>query len=334
MTQRSSVLVTGGAGYIGSHTLLQLLARGERCRGARRSIHRIPPGGAGRRAGGRQRRRPCAGRPAAGRTPRRHHHPFRRAHHRAGIGVGPAQVLRQQHLLHALAAGRRGAGRREEFRVLFDRRGVRHPGQRPGLRGLRDRADQSLRHLEAHVGVDVARPVRRDRTCVTWRCATSTSPAPIRRAASASRRARPRCWSRWPARPPWASARSSPFSAPTTRPPTAPACATTSTSRTWPRRTSMRSTYLRDGGKSLIANCGYGHGYSVREVICERRKARRHPARRARRSRAAPAIRRRWWRAPNECATPCGWTPKLDDLDAIVRSSLEWERRLQREPWQ
>src|SRR6478752_7069962 len=30
MTQRSSVLGTGGAGYIGSHTLLQLAARGER----------------------------------------------------------------------------------------------------------------------------------------------------------------------------------------------------------------------------------------------------------------------------------------------------------------
>src|SRR6187431_3613321 len=30
MTQRPSVLVTGGAGYIGSHTLLQLTARGER----------------------------------------------------------------------------------------------------------------------------------------------------------------------------------------------------------------------------------------------------------------------------------------------------------------
>ena len=25
--------------------------------------------------------------------------------------------------------------------------------------------------------------------------------------------------------------------------------------------------YLRAGGESLIANCGYGHGYSVREVI-------------------------------------------------------------------
>src|SRR5690348_17870620 len=30
MKERSSVLVTGGAGYIGSHTVLQLVARGER----------------------------------------------------------------------------------------------------------------------------------------------------------------------------------------------------------------------------------------------------------------------------------------------------------------
>ena len=28
-----------------------------------------------------------------------------------------------------------------------------------------------------------------------------------------------------------------------------------------------------------------------------------------------------------------GWSPRLDDLDTIVRSALEWERRLQREPW-
>ena len=29
-----------------------------------------------------------------------------------------------------------------------------------------------------------------------------------------------------------------------------------------------------------------------------------------------------------------GWTPKLDDLDTIVRTSLEWEaKRRQREPW-
>jgi UDP-glucose 4-epimerase len=28
-----------------------------------------------------------------------------------------------------------------------------------------------------------------------------------------------------------------------------------------------------------------------------------------------------------------GWRPRLDDLDAIVQTSLRWEERLQREPW-
>jgi UDP-glucose 4-epimerase len=28
-----------------------------------------------------------------------------------------------------------------------------------------------------------------------------------------------------------------------------------------------------------------------------------------------------------------GWTPKLDDLDAIVRTGFAWEERLLREPW-
>ena len=28
-----------------------------------------------------------------------------------------------------------------------------------------------------------------------------------------------------------------------------------------------------------------------------------------------------------------GWRPRLDDLDTIVRTSLNWERQLQRNPW-
>jgi len=28
-----------------------------------------------------------------------------------------------------------------------------------------------------------------------------------------------------------------------------------------------------------------------------------------------------------------GWQPRLDDLDGIVTSSLNWERKLLREPW-
>jgi UDP-glucose 4-epimerase len=31
--------------------------------------------------------------------------------------------------------------------------------------------------------------------------------------------------------------------------------------------------------------------------------------------------------------TVLGWLPRLDDLDAIVQTSLRWEERLKREPW-
>jgi UDP-glucose 4-epimerase len=90
--------------------------------------------------------------------------------------------------------------------------------------------------------------------------------------------------------------------------------------------------YLRDGGKSLIANCGYGHGYSVREVVSSVEKiaglkleVREEP----RRAGDPPALIAR----ADKVRQVLGWTPRLDDIDVIVRSSLEWERRLQREPW-
>jgi UDP-glucose 4-epimerase len=28
-----------------------------------------------------------------------------------------------------------------------------------------------------------------------------------------------------------------------------------------------------------------------------------------------------------------GWQPRLDDLDTIVRTALQWEQRLLRDPW-
>jgi UDP-glucose 4-epimerase len=90
--------------------------------------------------------------------------------------------------------------------------------------------------------------------------------------------------------------------------------------------------YLRDGGKSLVANCGYGHGYSVREVVASVEKIaglklalREEP----RRAGDPPSLVARAEKVRNVL----GWSPKLDDIDTIVRSSLEWERRLQREPW-
>jgi UDP-glucose 4-epimerase len=91
-------------------------------------------------------------------------------------------------------------------------------------------------------------------------------------------------------------------------------------------------TYLRDGGKSLIANCGYGHGYSVREVIASVEKiaglkldVREEP----RRAGDPPAL----VASVQKVRDAFGWKPKLDDIDTIVRTSLDWERRLQREPW-
>ena len=90
--------------------------------------------------------------------------------------------------------------------------------------------------------------------------------------------------------------------------------------------------YLRDGGKSLIANCGYGRGYSVREVIASVEKisgiklnVREEP----RRAGDPPALVAK----ADKVRDVLGWSAKLDDIDTIVRTSLEWERRLQKEPW-
>jgi UDP-glucose 4-epimerase len=90
--------------------------------------------------------------------------------------------------------------------------------------------------------------------------------------------------------------------------------------------------YLRAGGESLTANCGYGHGYSVREVLSSVEKIagvkldiREEP----RRAGDPPALIAK----ADKVRQVLGWKPKLDDIDIIVRTSLDWEKRLQREPW-
>jgi UDP-glucose 4-epimerase len=90
--------------------------------------------------------------------------------------------------------------------------------------------------------------------------------------------------------------------------------------------------YLRSGGSSTVLNVGYGHGYSVREVLQsvervsgERLKIVEEP----RRPGDPPALVARADRIRDEL----GWKPRLDDLDTIVRTALAWERRLLKEPW-
>jgi UDP-glucose 4-epimerase len=90
--------------------------------------------------------------------------------------------------------------------------------------------------------------------------------------------------------------------------------------------------YLRAGGASTVLNVGYGHGYSVREVLqsVERVAGERLTViEEARRAGDPPALVARADRIRKEL----GWKPRLDDLDTIVRTALAWEKRLLREPW-
>jgi UDP-glucose 4-epimerase len=89
--------------------------------------------------------------------------------------------------------------------------------------------------------------------------------------------------------------------------------------------------YLRRGGASTTLNCGYGHGYSVREMIAmvERVNGRPLPTiEQPRRAGDPPSLIARAERVRQVL----GWSPQHDNLEAIVRSQLAWERRLQREP--
>ncbi|MDR2215386.1 MAG: UDP-glucose 4-epimerase GalE [Nevskiaceae bacterium] len=90
--------------------------------------------------------------------------------------------------------------------------------------------------------------------------------------------------------------------------------------------------YLRGGGASQVLNCGYGHGYSVREVIRAVERVSGRPLRVIEQPRRAGD--------PPELIARCerirqvlGWQPQFDDLDRIVASSLAWEEKLKHHPW-
>jgi UDP-glucose 4-epimerase len=90
--------------------------------------------------------------------------------------------------------------------------------------------------------------------------------------------------------------------------------------------------YLRSDGKSVTLNVGYGHGYSVREVlamveaVAGKPLVIREEARRA--GDPAYLVAR-----ADRIRAELGWRPRYDDLKAIVSHSLAWERKLLADPW-
>jgi len=85
--------------------------------------------------------------------------------------------------------------------------------------------------------------------------------------------------------------------------------------------------HLRAGGDSGIFNCGYGHGYSVLDVIgaVERAAGQKLPVVDGpRRAGDPPSLVAEAAKIRDEL----GWQPKHDDLDEIVTHALDWERHL------
>ena len=85
--------------------------------------------------------------------------------------------------------------------------------------------------------------------------------------------------------------------------------------------------YLRKGGASTTLNCGYGHGYSVREVLNMVEKVSGEPlviTEQPRRAGDPPSLVAHAQRIRDTL----GWVPKHDDLEFIVKTALAWERKL------
>jgi len=87
--------------------------------------------------------------------------------------------------------------------------------------------------------------------------------------------------------------------------------------------------YLMDKGNSEIMNCGYGRGFSVREVVSVVKQVTGadFPVREVeRRPGDPPALV-----ASNSTLQELtGWEPRYDDLEFIIRTAWKWERTLDR----
>ncbi len=84
---------------------------------------------------------------------------------------------------------------------------------------------------------------------------------------------------------------------------------------------------LRKGGGALTLNCGYGRGYSVREVVEAVSRVTGEPL-------PFTIGPRRPGDPPQLIAdsaairTMLDWRPRYDDIDFIVRTAIDWEKKL------
>lgn len=89
--------------------------------------------------------------------------------------------------------------------------------------------------------------------------------------------------------------------------------------------------HLRAGEPGGVFNCGYGHGASVRQVLdtVQRVSGQRIDVREEARRAGDPAS---LVSDPSLLRQTLDWTPQLDDLAVIVEHALRWEQRLRQRP--
>jgi len=93
---------------------------------------------------------------------------------------------------------------------------------------------------------------------------------------------------------------------------------------------SLALGYVRSGGVPLTLNCGYGHGFSVQEVVAMVKrvsgvdfKVENAPPREGDPARIVASSAR--------IRDALGWRPRFDDLATIVDHALGWERQLMKQ---
>jgi UDP-glucose 4-epimerase len=89
--------------------------------------------------------------------------------------------------------------------------------------------------------------------------------------------------------------------------------------------------YLRANGDSITLNVGYGHGHSVRELLTTAARVHGKPfniVEATRREGDPPILVAR----ADRIRQYLGWQPRLDNLEEIVKTQLAWEKRLLAQP--
>ena len=89
--------------------------------------------------------------------------------------------------------------------------------------------------------------------------------------------------------------------------------------------------YLTSGGSSRIYNCGYGHGYSVKEVVEKVKEVTGvdFSVRYAGRRPGDPPI---LIADASKLKEKFGWKPKYDNLEDIIKTAWDWEKKMSQLP--